>query len=104
MLALQDIRSAAEKLKSYEAALVERLQAAIYTHRSTVDAATNLPEDGKDQCERIVLQCDVVIDRIARAREYQAQIMARADLLDHTGILAKMIRDLTVSLAPPPGR
>lgn len=102
--ALLEIRQAAEKLKAYETELVERLQTAIHTHSATIGQAEGLPTEARTQCERIVAQGNAVLASIERARQYPAQIMARADVLDRTGMLAKMTRDLLAKLAPPAPR
>ncbi len=100
--ALLEIRQAAERVKAYEAELIERLQTAIRTHAAAIGGADGLAADAKAQCERIVAQGTAVLACIDRARQYPAQIVARADVLDRAGMLARMIRDLQAGLGRPP--
>ncbi len=99
--ALLEIRQAAEKVKSYEPELVDQLQSAVREHVATIGQTDGLAAEACGQCRRIVAQGHAVIDCIERARQYPAQIMARADVLDRTGMLAKMIRDFLATHAPP---
>ena len=98
--ALLEIRQAAEKLKSYELELVDELESTVRAHLATLGQADGLAAEAFAQCQRIAVQGRAVIDCIERARQYPAQIMARADLLDRTGMLAKMIRDFLAKYAP----
>jgi hypothetical protein len=98
--ALLEIRQAAERLKSYEPDLVDRLETAVRTHIAVVGEAQGLTADARSQCERIAMQGRDVLERIERARRYPTQIMARADMLDRTGALAKMVRDMLARLGP----
>jgi hypothetical protein len=100
--ALLEIRQAAEKLKSYEPELVDELQAAVRVHLATIGLGDGVAGEARAQCQRIVAQGRAVIDCIERAHQYPAQIMARADVLDRTGMLAKMIRDFLARFEPKP--
>lgn len=101
--ALSELRQATERLRGFEPALAERLGAAIARHMLIVATASGLATDHATQCRRIVAQCRAVVERIERARRYPEHATARADVLDHTGMLAKMIRDLTAALNPQAG-
>jgi len=101
--ALLEIRHAADRLKSYESAFVDGLHTTIVAHTEAIEKAQYLPAALSGPCTRIASQCKAVLECIQRARQYPAHIMARADVLDRTGMLAKMIRDLQAELLPPKG-
>lgn len=97
--ALLEIRRAAEGLKIYEPGLVDQLRSAIDAHLAAVGHVEGLPTEARTQCERIVAQGNAVIACIERVHHYPAQITARADVLDRSGMLAKMIRDFLAQFA-----
>ena len=102
--ALLELRQTAERLRNYEPALAERLGSAIARHMPlVVAAASGLAPDHAAQCRRIAGQCRAVVERIERARRYPDQAAARADVLDRSGMLAKMVRDLLAALDPQAG-
>ena len=91
--ALTELRLAAEALKSFNADAADRLVTAIGTQAGAVKAAGLVGEPAA-QRDRIVGACDAVIGAVERSRQYPSQITARADVLDRSATLAKMIRVL----------
>ena len=99
--ALLDIRQAAERLKVYDVALVDALEARFRDCNAGLEAAAaGLPAETRAAVIRILAQIRAVQECIARARTYPAHIMARADLLDRSGMLAKMIGDFLAAYSP----
>ena len=94
MEALVELRHAAEKIKAYDAVLADQLAAVVRARMATVGDAAQWPADRAAQRDRIVAQCRAVTDCVERARKYPAMIAARADVLDRSAMLARMIRDL----------
>ena len=92
--ALLQIRQAAEKLKAYDAGQADQLAAVVRANAGMVGDTARWPADRAAQRERIVAQCRAVTDCVERARKYPEMIAARADVLDRSGMLARMIRDL----------
>ena len=98
---LLELRQAAEELKGYEAGSADRLCAAIERCRPAIARAAGLATDAVALRDRIVSQCGAVAESAARARQYPSQMLARADLLDRAGALAKTVRDLLARLDAP---
>jgi len=97
--ALSELRNAAEAIKVYEPAAVERLQALVRQHAALLKSEA-LGGDAAAQRDRIAGQLDAVLNAVERAARYPAQITARADVLDRAGALGKMIRVLQGLLDP----
>jgi hypothetical protein len=100
--ALLEIGHAAQILKGYDRELVDLLQIAIRTHSAAFHCAEGLSAQERTLCDRIASQGKAVMECIERARNYPAYIVARADLLDRAGILARTIRDLQTKIGTPP--
>jgi hypothetical protein len=97
--ALSELRNAAEAIKVYDPAAVERLQALVRQHAALLSSEA-LGGDAAAQRDRIVGQLYAVLNAVERAARYPSQITARADVLDRTGTAAKMIRVLQTLLDP----
>ena len=99
--ALSDLRLAAEVLKTYDAAVAERLGAAIAKHMATVKAASGLTGETARQHARVVGHMEAIVGCLERVKKYPVMMAGRADLLDRSAGLAKMCRLLLARLAPP---
>ena len=98
--ALSNLRLAAEVLKTYDAALAERLGAAIAKHMATVKAAGDISGEAARQHARIVGHMEAIVGCLERVKKYPVMMAGRADLLDRSAGLAKMCRLLLARLAP----
>ncbi len=99
--ALNAIRQAAERLRNYDATLADQLVAAIEANIESVNKASGFLPDADVRKARIVAQCHIVMEAVARAKQYPEQIQGRAAVLDRAGGLARLIREALPQLETP---
>jgi hypothetical protein len=99
--ALHGLRQAAEKVKNYDAELIEQALAAIATHIPTVTAASGLRPDVDARRNRIIQECRAVEEAVSRVKQYPDLIMARAVVLDHVSALVRQVRETMQLLGAP---
>ena len=76
--ALSDLRLAAEVLKTYDAAVAERLGAAIAKHMATVKAASGLTGETARQHARVVGHMEAIVGCLERVKKYPVMMAGRA--------------------------
>ena len=91
--ALHALRQAAEKVRSYDPGLVDEMLAAIAANVKTLNAASGLRPDVEARRNRMVEECRVIEEAVARVKQYPEVIMARAVVLDHVAALGRQIRE-----------